>query len=80
MFPSHVCPGPTYLIFEDAEHGNLSNYLKKNQMIDEDNSALTVCTLSKVEKLRIALGVTRGMKYIAEKKVSGLHFEMSVLS
>ena len=39
-------------------------------MKDENNPAQTVCTLSKVEKLRIALDVARGMKHIAERKVS----------
>lgn len=38
-------------------------------MKDDNNSMQTVCTLSKVEKLRIALDVVRGMKHIAEKKV-----------
>ena len=40
-------------------------------MNDENSSNQTVCTLSKVERLRIALDVARGMKHIAEKKVSG---------
>ena len=60
---------PIYLIFEDAENGNLLDYLQQNHMKDDNNSMQTVCTLSKVEKLRIALDVVRGMKHIAEKKV-----------
>jgi len=64
-------PGPTYLIFEEAEHGNLLDYLQQHQSNDNINIAQKVCTLSNVEKLRIALDVSKGMKHIAERKVSG---------
>ena len=39
-------------------------------MGDEMNSTRNFCTLSKVEKLRIALDVSRGMKHITERNVS----------
>ena len=64
-----LSPGPTYLIFEDAEHGNLLDYLHENQISDAVNSSQKSSSLPKVEKLRIALDVARGMKFIAEKKV-----------
>lgn len=60
--------GPIYLIFEDVEHGNLLDCLQQNQMKD-DSSAQTVCTLSKVDKLRIGFDVAKGMMHIADKKV-----------
>ena len=66
-------PGPTYLIFEEAEHGNLLDYLQQHQSNDGINITQKVCTLSNVEKLRIALDVSKGMKHIAERKVSGIN-------
>ncbi|RMX48066.1 hypothetical protein pdam_00002673 [Pocillopora damicornis] len=66
-FMSLLPRGPTYLVFEETEHGSLLEYLKKNRMGDEMNSTRNFCTLSKVEKLRIALDVSRGMKHITER-------------
>jgi len=68
LFGACTIKGPTFLIFEDAEHGNLLDYLRKNQMKDEQIPAQMVCALPKVEKLRIALDVARGMKHVAERK------------
>ncbi|KAJ7388654.1 hypothetical protein OS493_036508 [Desmophyllum pertusum] len=68
FFGACTLKGPTYLIFEEAEHGNLLDYLQQNQKNDETNYSQKVCTLSKVEKLRIALDVSKGMKHIAERK------------
>ena len=70
MFFGLLDPGPTYLVFEEAEHGSLLDYLQRNQTNDDKNATQKGCTLSKVEKLRIALDVAKGMKHIAEKKVS----------
>lgn len=39
-------------------------------MKDDQIPAQMVCALPKVEKLRIALDVARGMKHVAERKVS----------
>ncbi|CAH3165697.1 unnamed protein product [Pocillopora meandrina] len=67
LFGACTLKGPTYLVFEETEHGSLLEYLKKNRMGDEMNSTRNFCTLSKVEKLRIALDVSKGMRHIAER-------------
>ena len=59
-------------MFEEAEHGNLLDYLQQHQSNDKISISQKVCTLSSVEKLKIALDVSKGMKHIAEKKVSGI--------
>lgn len=68
LFGACTLKGPTYLVFEETENGSLLEYLNKNRMSDEVNSTRNFCTLSKVEKLKIALDVSKGMKHIAERK------------
>lgn len=62
--------GPTYLVFEDAEHASLLNYLQQNSKKNTNSCAGTECTLTNVEKLRIALDVVKGMRHLAQRKVS----------
>ncbi|XP_068707041.1 scavenger receptor cysteine-rich domain-containing group B protein-like [Montipora foliosa] len=69
LFGACTIQGPTYLVFEYAEHGSLLDYLQQNQMnVYENNSSDTKRTLSSLQKLKIALDIARGMKHIAEKK------------
>lgn len=66
-----VFQGPTYLVFEYAEHGSLLDYLQKNQMKYDNGYLQAERTSSDLQKLKIALDIARGMKHVAEKKVSG---------
>ena len=46
------------------------NFLQQNSKKNTDSCTGTECTLTNVEKLRIALDVVKGMGHLAEKKVS----------
>lgn len=46
------------------------NFLQQNSKKNTDSSTGTECTLTNVEKLRIALDVVKGMRHLAERKVS----------
>ena len=46
------------------------NFLQQNSKKNKDSSTGTECTLTNVEKLRIALDVVKGMRHLAERKVS----------
>ena len=66
-----VFQGPTYLVFEFAEHGSLLDYLQQSK-VKCDNGYLQAERMSSdLQKLKIALDIARGMKHVAEKKVSG---------
>lgn len=47
-------------------------YLRKHQTIADNNdnrTSITTCSLPKVERLRLALEVATGMKFLAQQKV-----------
>lgn len=46
------------------------NFLQQNSKKNTDSSTGTEGTLTNVEKLRIALDVVKGMRHLAERKVS----------
>ncbi|CAH3020501.1 unnamed protein product, partial [Porites evermanni] len=68
LFGACTIKGPTYLVFEDAEHATLLNFLQQNSKKNTDSSTATECTLTNVEKLRIALDVAKGMRHLVERK------------
>lgn len=68
MFGACTVKGPTYLVFEFAEHGSLLDYLQQSK-VKCDNGYLPAERMSSdLQKLKIALDIARGMKHVAEKK------------
>lgn len=68
MFGACTVKGPTYLVFEFAEHGSLLDYLQQNKMKYNNGYLQAERTSSDLQKLKIALDIARGMKHVAEKK------------
>ncbi|XP_020915829.1 fibroblast growth factor receptor 1 [Exaiptasia diaphana] len=59
--------GPLYVIIELAEHGCLLDYLRKNYM-NSAHEGKEVTLLTKVDKIRIALDVAKGLEHLARHR------------
>lgn len=47
----------------------MSEYLQRNQTVNESNPQEKLCTLPRAERLRVAYEVAKGMEHIADTKV-----------
>ncbi|KAK3702301.1 hypothetical protein QZH41_002260 [Actinostola sp. cb2023] len=59
--------GPLYVIIELAEHGCLLDYLCKNHMYSV-NESTNVSLLTKVDKIRIAFDVAKGLEHLTRHR------------
>ncbi len=61
--------GPLLVIVEYCENGCLLSYLKKNRVEVPDKGTF-VTSLDQLTRERFAYDVSKGMKYLEERKVS----------
>lgn len=61
--------GPLWIVVELCEHGNLLSFLRKNRKEILGRQGDYISALDPLLRVRIAYDVSKGMRYLEDKKV-----------